>query len=179
MSPLWWVVSSNGQESWLFQSLLAWHGKCVSIQSIQIHNYISPIMFVWTRISSLMVLKDPQIHSEFFTLSVSLLQLPCIFASKDLHWDPGLLKLTCLRHREPEVSGMTCWWQACVRVWKTSSLALNWHQLWNLTYMPGLYKIRCSNLLWDFTWNHILAWFLSLFFFVSSTHFRFFLGTFP
>lgn len=107
------------------------------------HNYTSPILFVWTMISSLMVLEDSQIHLDFFlTLSASLSQLPCVFASKGLHWDPKLLKLACMQHREPVVTGMTCQWWACVRVWKTSSLALNWHQLWNLTYMPGLYRIR-------------------------------------
>ena len=114
------------------------------------HNYISPIMFVWTMIHSLMVLEDPQIHSEFFTLSVSLSQLPCVFASKGLYWDPRLLKLACMQHREPEVTGVTCRWWSCVRGWKTSSLAHSSTLAWKIPWTEehgrlqsmGLQRVR-------------------------------------
>lgn len=43
-------------------------------------------------ISSLMVLKDPQIHSDFFTLSVSLPQLPCVFAFEGLTLRPWAIE---------------------------------------------------------------------------------------
>ena len=91
-------------------------------------------MFAWTMIHSLMVLEDPQIHSEFFPLSISLSQLPCVFASKGLHWDPRLLKLACMQHREPEVTGVTCRWWSCVGVWKTSSLAHSSILAWKIPW---------------------------------------------
>ena len=125
-------------------------GKSFLFRVSKSHNYISPIMFVWTMIHSLMVLEDPQIHSEFFTFSVSLSQLPCVFASKGLHWDPRLLKLACMQHREPEVTGVTCRWWSCVRVWKTSSLAHSSTLAWKIPWTEehgrlqsmGLQRVR-------------------------------------
>lgn len=147
MPPPQWMLSSNTQENGSLQSLLTWCRKCFhsaypKLMIIPLWSCLSRPWVPWWRQRTLLLLCPDLL--TLFPFSISLPQLLCAFAAKDLQWNGRVLELDFMQHREPEVSGSV---QLLVNDWlvgrlKVSIFALNWDQLCNLAYTPGLCRIR-------------------------------------